>query len=327
MSIPDTANVYTPQNNSLLRKGLKLSHLRLLAALSETGQISAAATQLAMSQPAASRLLTEIEKIAGFQLYRRHARGIILTAYGDHLASSANRVLRELDSVGREMAEMGSGVLGAVTVGAVTGPALELVLPSLRQLRMTHPGIVITVVVDTSDRLAEGLLTERLDFAIGRIPQEIDQSRLRAHFIGPEPVSLIVRKDHPLTKVNNLKLENCVAYDWLQQAPGGLLRHAIETYILERGLPLPPRVIGTTSILMTLAMVTQTNAIAPISTAVAHFFGAPQGLDGRIETLAVADDMTVPPYSILTRNDRRLSPASQVLYDSILRQSESLKKR
>ena len=48
----------------LLRKGLKLSHLRLMAGLAETGQIGLTAAQMGIAQPAASRLLAEVERIA-----------------------------------------------------------------------------------------------------------------------------------------------------------------------------------------------------------------------------------------------------------------------
>ena len=62
------------RRDELLRRGLRFSQLRLLVALAETGRVSAAAAQLAMTQPAASRLLAELEKTAEATLYTRHAR-------------------------------------------------------------------------------------------------------------------------------------------------------------------------------------------------------------------------------------------------------------
>ena len=53
------------RSDMLLRKGLKLSHLRLMAVLADTEQLTQAAAVIGVSQPAASRLVTEIERIIG----------------------------------------------------------------------------------------------------------------------------------------------------------------------------------------------------------------------------------------------------------------------
>lgn len=303
-----------PGRDRLLRRGLKLSHLRLLAALAETHQISAAAQQLGMTQPAASRLLAELDGIAGAALYRRHARGISLTEPGGTLAGWARKVLHDLDAAGRQIAEMDAGVSGTVSIGAVTAPAIEFVLPVLRQIRVTHPGISTNVTVDTSDTLAELMLAGRLDFFIGRIPQNVDHSLFAARLIGEEPVSLVVRENHPLMRTATPSIQACIAHDWVMQAPGGLLRYTVETWLLEQGFDLPSRILSTSSMLMTLALVAQSNAVAPVSRAVAEFYSRPEGLNARIAILPVACELAVPAYSMLRPSRRELSPASQTLW-------------
>jgi len=83
--------------DEFIRRGMRLPQLRLLVALKDTGQVSSAAAQVAMSQPAASRLLTELERTVDARLYERHARGITLTAAGQTLAARAREVLHGLD--------------------------------------------------------------------------------------------------------------------------------------------------------------------------------------------------------------------------------------
>ena len=51
------------RDDSLLRAGLKLNHLRMIVTIEDHGQISAAAEALNISQPAASRMLSEMEAI------------------------------------------------------------------------------------------------------------------------------------------------------------------------------------------------------------------------------------------------------------------------
>lgn len=301
----------------LARRGLKLMHLRLLAALADTGQISAAASQLAMSQPAASRLLAELDTITGAKLYQRQTRGVTLTPFGETMAAWAHKVLRDLDAADREIGEMGTGRRGLVSIGSVTGPALDLVLPVLKRARVTHPGIASNVVVDTSDKLAELMVAERLDFYVGRIPPDVDHNLFAARPIGPEPMSLIVRQNHPLLRTGSTSLADCVDYDWVLQAPGGVLRRTVESYILGQGLPLPARVLSTSSTLMTLAIISQSNAIAALSLAVADFFSDPNGLNARLAKLPIATDLAVASYSMLRPADRPLSPVSRTLWDLV----------
>ena len=93
--------------DDLLRRGVKLAHLRLMAALAETGQLGLAADLMGVAQPAASRLLAEVERITGQPVHLRTGRGITLTPMGHALAARAARVVTELRDAGREMAEIG----------------------------------------------------------------------------------------------------------------------------------------------------------------------------------------------------------------------------
>ena len=114
---------------ALLQRGLKLSHLRLMAALAETGQLGLAADRMGITQPAASRLLAEVEQIAKVQVHERTGRGIALTAPGQVLARRAHRVMMEMRDAAREMAELAGGGSGVVRIGAVTAPALTWCCP------------------------------------------------------------------------------------------------------------------------------------------------------------------------------------------------------
>jgi len=63
-------------NPWFLRARLRTRHLLLLSAIGEEGNICRAAEMLSMSQPAASRLLRELEEIIGADLFERQARGV-----------------------------------------------------------------------------------------------------------------------------------------------------------------------------------------------------------------------------------------------------------
>lgn len=310
--LPDLRRLTEPgvARDQLIRRGLRFPQLRLLVALQETGQISGAAAQIAMTQPAASRLLAELERTLGARLYERHPRGVVLTDAGRVFAERARQVLHLLDVTGTEVAELGRGDRGLVRIGSVTGPALEIVLPVIRELRVTYPDIELSVQVDTSDKLAEGLLSRDLDFYIGRLPDMVDARSVTLEPIAPEPVSLLVRLHHPVGRKGTVTLKECLAYDWVMQPTGGVLRHTVEHYLLANGYPPPARVLSTSSLLLTLAIISETNAIAPVARSAATFYAEREGLGGRVRQLDVAGDMAVLPYSIVQLRGASDSPAA-----------------
>lgn len=305
------------EGEGLLRGGLKLGHMRLIVALDDHGRVSAAAQVLNISQPAASRMVAEMEDILGVQLCERLPRGIALTPAGRALARRARTVLLEMREADREIADLKSGKGGTVSIGSVTAPAIELAVPAIRRVRERHPRIEINVEVDTSNVLARELLASRHDFIIARIPDDLNPRLFESRVIGIEKACLIVRRGHPLLAGAPVPIDRIAAHDWVLQPAGALLRRTLEAMFLARNAALPERILNTGSLLLTLVMVAQSDAIAPVSVEVAGFIKGDAGLAGAIDILPTDFEIVVQPYSLITVRNRALSPAARLLYAEI----------
>lgn len=296
-------------------RGLKLSHLRLLAALAETGQIGLAADRLQIAQPAASRLLAEIERIIATPVHIRTGRGIALSPIGTSLALRAQRVQTELRDAAREISEMTSGQTGHIRLGAVTGPAIDRVLPVLQAARRTAPDLTVEVIVAPSDVLGEQLLAGKLDFAIGRLPQDQTRALFDMVPIATEHVSLVVRRDHPLAQRSPLKPADLMAFDWLMPPRASILTRAVLARLRAHGLPEPQQHLSTASFLLIFALLQQSNAIAPLARAVAQTYVA--GPDAGYVLLNIDLGIEVEAFGLLTRAGAILPPAAARLAASI----------
>ncbi|MGR9247421.1 LysR family transcriptional regulator [Rhizobium leguminosarum] len=308
-------------DDSLLRAGLKLNHLRMIVAIEDSGQISAAAEVLNISQPAASRMLSEMESITKSSLYERVARGVVLTTFGAALARRARKILLELREASREIGELKSGKGGSVFIGAVTAPAMSLVVPAINKVRKAYPGIEINIQVETSNVLARELLAARHDFIIGRIPDDLNPRLFEVTEIGIERACLIVRSRHPLMKQKTSSLSDVRDYDWVFQPPGTLLRRTIEDVFLSRGVALPENIVNTSSLLLTCAIICETDAIAPVAVDVAQFLASQGSNASDVRMLPIDFDINVKPYSMITARERALPPSARLLYDIILEES------
>lgn len=324
--VTTTAPVLLDQSErGIFRAGLKMSHLQLILAIEDHGQISAAAEALGMSQPAASRLLGEIESILKAPLCARVARGVELTQYGRALARRARTIFLELRETTREINELRSGSGGSVSIGSVTGPALNLVVPAVRQVSTAYPGIEINIQIENSNVLIRELLSARHDFVIGRIPDDTEPRDFNLVEIGEEHVCLIVRDGHPLLEKPVVTPADLPGYDWVFQPRGTLLRRAVEDSFLSAGIPLPATIINTSSITLTISIVCNTNAISPVARDVANLIAANGSQAGAIRILPIDYGIKIRPYSLITAQGRALRPSAKLLYDLILKQSGAIR--
>lgn len=298
---------------------LKPVQFRLLAELDATGVLGLAAARTGIAQPAASRLLAEMEGLIGFPLHERHGRGLRLTAIGQALARRAARIQIELTDAAREVAEAATGNAGTVRVGAVTGPALSLVMPAIIALQENHPDIHVEVTVTTSVLLCDQVRDGSLDFALAR--PGATNTMLEALRIGDEPLSVAVRRGHPLLLRPEIRLDDLLGYDWIMGADDSLLTQTVLARLAELRLPVPKRRISTSSFLFTLAVLNQTDAIAPLAEPVVESFSGNPSMP--FVALPINLGITVAPFSIVTRIGSALTPSARRLADSILARAPS----
>ncbi|MEM7379176.1 MAG: LysR family transcriptional regulator [Pseudomonadota bacterium] len=118
--------------------------LRVFLAVARSGQLLAAAKRLGVNHATVSRRVQQLEAALGQTLVHRRTHGCDLTEAGQRLLAVAERVEREVLSVG---AERDAGVVsGTVRVGAPDGFGLHFIAPRLGELADRHPGIRVELV-------------------------------------------------------------------------------------------------------------------------------------------------------------------------------------
>jgi DNA-binding transcriptional LysR family regulator len=301
---------------------IKLIHLRLIAALADTGMVSAAAKAVGMTQPAASRRIAEMESLLDAPLCDRVSRGVRLTPLGHALARHAHSVLLHLAHAEREFADLRAGRRGVVSIGAVTGPAVEIAAPAMARVRAVAPDVEVDIRIDSSNALARELLASRLDFIIARVPDDLDPQAFESLPIGVEEASVVVRRGHPLLNRRPATLADASGYEWVTQPRGAPLRRAVDALFQAANVAAPGRFLTTSSIFLTMTLVAGSDALAPLASAAARFVGR-EGAPGKLAILPTAFTIAAQPYSLIVLRNRALSPAAQTVYDIIREQAFS----
>ena len=301
--------------SSALTNRLKPSHLRLIRAINDSGKLQLAADTVGMSQPAASRMLSDIEADAGGPLFDRLPRGMVPTAAGAAFVRRARIILAEVDALGSEVEQLRTGLAGSVRVGAVTGPAVGALVPALTMMRQKAPEIQPTIEVAPSVALIRGLEEGRFDFVMARLGSDNDTRSFHAYPGRKEDVSLVVRSTHPLAG-QNVSLSDTLPFEFVIQEPGSPIRTALEKSFLEHGLPTPSKVTNSSSLLIALSYIAGTDAIAPQTREVAQLLTR---TNSGLSIVDIEEDIAVSSFLVLHHRHNPLSPLAQNLLNEVLR--------
>lgn len=292
-----------------IRARLKTRQLLLLVALAEEGNIHRAAQVLNMTQPAASKLLKDLEDVLEVPLFDRLPRGMRPTWYGETLIRHARVALASLNQAHDEVEALKAGRFGQVSVGSITAPGLVLLPAAVARVKQEHPSLRVSLQIETSDVLMERLSHGKLDMLVARLFAQHDKTDLRYEVLAEEPVSAITRPGHPLQGVANLSLRDALNAGWIVPPSGSILRHRFELMFQEVGLEPPVNIIETSALLFITKMLQQSDMIGVVATDVAKYYES----HGIVSILPMALPCQMDAFGIITRTDRLLSPAAKVM--------------
>lgn len=296
---------------------VKPKHLELVLKIAETEQLQLAAQATAMSQPAASRILTELEAQFGHAFFVRHPGGMEPTQAGEVFVRHARSVLTELGTLGDEMAHLRSGQAGTVRVGSVTGPAVGHLMPAVQAFLAKAPDVRISVDVAPSATLFRRLEEARYDFILGRAVSRHGAEEFRFHPGRIENVSLMVHRSHPLAGQPVAELATLADFPWVIQEAGSPIREAVEQAFHGAGLAAPHRVLNSSSLLVALAQVAQANAIAPQTEEVMRLLLSDR-VGAAFAALQTRQPITVSPYFVIQSARRKLPRAAERLLAEVM---------
>ncbi|OYY08983.1 MAG: LysR family transcriptional regulator [Rhizobiales bacterium 35-68-8] len=150
--------------------GVTLKQLRYFDALARHAHFGRAASACAISQPALSMQIRELEQALGTALVERNARQVRLTALGEEFALRARDILRSVDELGELARASRGGLLGRLRLGVIPTVAPYLLPAIIGDLARAHAGIDIRVRETQTPRLITELSEGRLDAAIVALP-------------------------------------------------------------------------------------------------------------------------------------------------------------
>ena len=151
-------------------KNLTLRQLRYFEALARHGHFGRAADACAISQPALSLQIKELEGSLGIALFERGARQVWLTGFGEEFASRVRDILRSIDELDDLTRASRDQLQGRLRIGVIPTIAPYLLPTIIGNLNKMNAGLDIHVRETQTQKLIEELAEGRLDTAIVALP-------------------------------------------------------------------------------------------------------------------------------------------------------------
>jgi DNA-binding transcriptional LysR family regulator len=301
-----------PSASELFVRGVQLRHLRCLVAVAQERHLARAAERLALSQPAVSKTLAELEELAGARLVDRGSagrRGIQgFTAAGEQLLAHALRVLEALEASAQAVMPSPGVRAQRLRIGALPSVAPSLLPQALAVLRERVPALQVLVQTGANASLLDALRAGDLDLVAGRMSDPQLMTGLTFELLYTEPLAVVARPGHPLAGAAP-SVQEVLGYPLVIYGEGTIPRHHTESFLSGLGLRLPVNVTQTLDLSVARALLVRSDAVwfTPIGAA------ADDLASGQLARLAIDTGGTEEPVGLLLRSDAEPSDARQTL--------------
>ncbi|MFA7413976.1 MAG: pca operon transcription factor PcaQ [Rhizobium sp.] len=262
---------------------IKFRHLQTFLEVARQRSVGKAADALAITQPAVTRTIRELEDILGVPLFEREGRGTRITHFGEvflkHAGESLAAVQRGMDSVALALKSEGP----PVRIGTLPTASATFMPDAVAQFLASGTGSQVTIVSGENRGLLESLRLGELDLVVGRLAAPELMTGLFFEPLYTEEVVLVVGSSHPLLARRNFTLSALSNYTVLMPTRGSVIRPFVDRLFLTNGIPELPRTIETVSDSFGRAYITRNDAVWIISRGVV----ADELKSGRLATLEI----------------------------------------
>ena len=307
------------QIDRVLRSHIKLRHLQLVVALDQFRHLGRTAEFMSVSQPAVSKMLTEVESMLDLTLFERSTRGTEPTASGQLLIQFARSVLAEYERTRDEITAVASGAAGRTRIGSMVVAMPVLLARAVELLKQRSAQASVLVEEGDLTHLLPKLRLGELDVFVGRLEPGYASPDLVTEALYEEPMVVVVGPQHPpKTKTTWADL---AAMPCVLPPPWASLRVKIEQQFFKHGLEPPKDIVETSSFLALTTFLRQRGAAGFMARTVARHFQS----EGVVKIVNLKVPFELPPVGLITLRGRRLTTTTQQLVECIRKAAKELR--
>ena len=201
---------------------------------------SRAAEAMAITQPAVSIQVQELEKFLGITLFHRRPRGLKITEAGNAVLAYAQQIFVLSNQLVYTIQEMEDLHSGRLVLGASSTPG-EYVLPLVvGRFRQIYPGIQVELVIGNTSNIMQRILDGDID--LGMIGDSVEESSSELEIVDfqDDEIILVASPSHPVHSLDSPSIEQIMELGLVAREQGSATRLAAERQF--RNLGTMPRI-------------------------------------------------------------------------------------
>jgi len=286
---------------------LKLRQLRLLVAVGSHGNIQNAARELGISQPAATKMIQDLELDFEVKLFSRTNRGVIPTVFGETLIRHGKLIFAQVSNAAQELDDLNEGNAGRVVVGTLLAASTGLLPVAIDNLLAERPKVAIKIREGTNEVLMPALLSGEIDLVVGRLPSHRHRDKIQQERLFEDRIVAVVGNHHPLANKRSVSFEQIKPFGWILPPLETSLRRQINHFFVGQQQYVPPLAIESVSYLANRALLQSRDLIGLMPAEVI----AQDVENGYLSQLDWVAPFGQGPIGISFRSDSSLSPAGR----------------
>jgi DNA-binding transcriptional LysR family regulator len=186
---------------------LRLKDFHTLQTIAEAGSMAKAANLLAMSQPAISKAIADMEHVLGASLLERSSRGVELTESGRILVARGRVIFDEVREGLKDIAAVADPTQGDLRIG-IADVLTVVVAEIIADLSSKYPRVTYQVTINDADTTLRQLRERELDVVLTRWNPATTPDDLSFEILFHSPLAVLANKSHPLAKRKKLNLKD-----------------------------------------------------------------------------------------------------------------------
>lgn len=295
---------------------LRLRDLHVLLTAVQCGSMAKAARRLAVSQPAISKAIADLEHTLGVRLVDRGPRGIETTVYGSALIRRGLAVFDELRQAVSEIEFLVNPTIGEVRIGCNESLSAALLPAVIDRLSVQHPAV--TVHLSQMSRpitLEIQQLRERnVDLIIGRGIFPIPEDDMNAELLFEEPLLVVAGVRSPWLRRRKPELAELVDAKWILYPPNEPPGMLVEEAFRLQGLAVPRPSVTTSSFHLRAALLAKGDYLTVVPACMLRVFNAKHMA---VKSLPIDMGIQDRPVAVFTLKNRTLSPLAEIVIKSV----------
>lgn len=210
---------------SLMR--MTFRQLQIFRAVCESRSYSRAAEEMALTQPAVSLQIRQLEELIDQPLFDYVAKKLYLTPAAEALLKASEDVFGRLEALDMQLSDLQGSLQGQLSL-AVESSAKYLVPHLFAAFREQHPEVSLQLVVVNHAQAVRRLSASRDDLLImSQVPSDMGLDFFP--FLN-NPIIAVAPPQHPLCSLEKLRLNDLTSFPLLVREPGSGTRRACEEY-------------------------------------------------------------------------------------------------